>query len=64
MTVLRVPGGAIYESDLFYSLADEYGIMIWQDFMFSTALYPSNREFLDLVKKEANFQASGIHLEL
>ena len=32
--MLRVWGGGIYERELFYQLASEYGIMIWQDFMF------------------------------
>ncbi|CAG2176241.1 unnamed protein product, partial [Oppiella nova] len=52
MNMMRVWGGGVYESDLFYQLADEYGIMIWQDFMFACALYPANKEFLDSVQKE------------
>jgi len=28
MNMLRVWGGGVYESELFYDLADEYGIMI------------------------------------
>ncbi|XP_011498870.1 PREDICTED: beta-mannosidase [Ceratosolen solmsi marchali] len=50
--MLRVWGGGVYESDLFYSLADEYGIMIWQDFMFACNMYPTTKFFLDNVKEE------------
>ena len=52
MNMMRVWGGGVYESDRFYELADEYGIMIWQDFMFACALYPTDPEFLDPVDKE------------
>ncbi|XP_014472707.1 PREDICTED: beta-mannosidase [Dinoponera quadriceps] len=52
MNMLRVWGGGIYESKLFYDLADEYGIMIWQDFMFACAMYPTTESFLNNVKEE------------
>lgn len=52
MNMLRVWGGGVYESDTFYDLADEYGIMIWQDFMFACSMYPTNTEFLDSVRDE------------
>jgi beta-mannosidase len=52
MNMLRVWGGGVYESDLFYSLADEYGIMIWQDFMFACNMYPTNQLFLDNIREE------------
>ena len=46
MNMLRVWGGGIYEDSAFYQLADEMGIMIWQDFMFACAMYPANDQFL------------------
>lgn len=52
MNMLRVWGGGMYESNLFYNLADEFGIMIWQDFMFACSMYPTNEEFLSSVKEE------------
>ncbi|HEU4794156.1 MAG TPA: glycoside hydrolase family 2 protein, partial [Pyrinomonadaceae bacterium] len=53
MNMLRVWGGGIYEADEFYQLADELGILIWQDFMFACSMYPGNQEFLDNVRAEA-----------
>ncbi|KAG7202549.1 hypothetical protein KM043_009746 [Ampulex compressa] len=52
MNMLRVWGGGVYESKLFYDLADKYGIMIWQDFMFACAMYPTASQFLNNVKEE------------
>jgi beta-mannosidase len=53
MNILRVWGGGIYESDFFYELCDELGIMIWQDFMFAGNLYPGDSQFVENVKNEA-----------
>lgn len=52
MNVVRVWGGGVYESDFFYNLADEYGILIWQDMMFACAMYPIFSTFLASVKIE------------
>ncbi|XP_050404804.2 beta-mannosidase isoform X1 [Patella vulgata] len=57
---MRVWGGGIYESDSFYELADELGIMIWSDFMFSVALYPTTKSFLDTVTIETRQQVRRI----
>ncbi|KAB5581887.1 hypothetical protein PHYPO_G00180740 [Pangasianodon hypophthalmus] len=52
MNVLRVWGGGIYEQDLFYILCDQLGIMVWQDFMFACALYPTDQDFIASVREE------------
>lgn len=53
MNMLRVWGGGIYENDVFYDLCDEYGIMIWQDFMFACSMYPAEGALLDNIRQEA-----------
>lgn len=53
MNMLRVWGGGIYENDVFYDLCDEYGIMIWQDFMFACSMYPAEGALLDNIHQEA-----------
>jgi beta-mannosidase len=53
MNMLRVWGGGIYENDVFYDLCDRYGILVWQDFMFSCALYPAEGDLMENIKEEA-----------
>ncbi|HHT22968.1 MAG TPA: glycoside hydrolase family 2 protein [Bacteroidales bacterium] len=55
MNMVRVWGGGFYEDDYFYQLADEKGILVWQDFMFACTTYPHDRAFLDNVEKEAEY---------
>uniref|UniRef100_V5GTZ4 Beta-mannosidase B n=1 Tax=Anoplophora glabripennis TaxID=217634 RepID=V5GTZ4_ANOGL len=60
MNMLRVWGGGVYESDYFYDLADELGILIWQDFMFACSLYPTNEEYLNNVLDEVRHQVKRL----
>ncbi|POY39001.1 glycoside hydrolase [Solitalea longa] len=60
MNMLRIWGGGVYESDEFYNLADENGILIWQDFMFACTMYPSDSAFLASVKAEAEYNVKRL----
>ncbi|MEW6760353.1 MAG: glycoside hydrolase family 2 protein [Pseudomonadota bacterium] len=41
MNMLRSWGGGYYENDDFFELADELGLMVWQDFMFGGGMQPA-----------------------
>ncbi|WP_348650574.1 glycoside hydrolase family 2 TIM barrel-domain containing protein [Catellatospora sp. KI3] len=53
---LRVWGGGRYESEDFYELADELGLMVGQDFLFACAAYPEEEPFAAEVAAEAREQ--------
>lgn len=51
--MLRVWGGGFYEEERFYDLCDRYGILVWQEFIFSCSIYPlDSPEFLENVSVE------------
>ncbi|KAI1820123.1 glycoside hydrolase family 2 protein [Xylaria intraflava] len=51
--MVRIWGGGIYEPDVFYDACDELGVMVWQDFAFACASYPTYKSYLDSVEQEA-----------
>lgn len=53
INMLRVWGGGIYEPDIFYNLCDEYGILVWQDFMYACSMYPGDPAFMQSARLEA-----------
>ncbi|HVT64615.1 MAG TPA: glycoside hydrolase family 2 protein [Mycobacteriales bacterium] len=56
MSMLRIWGGGYYETDLFYELCDELGILIFHDFMFANREYPVDEDYLAEVEREATHQ--------
>jgi beta-mannosidase len=51
--MLRVWGGGFYEEDRFYDLCDKYGILVWQDGVFSCSIYPLDEAaFVENVRQE------------
>ena len=53
MNLLRVWGGGIYETDDFYELTDEMGLLVWQDFLFACAAYDEGPTIRTEVEAEA-----------
>ena len=56
MNMIRHWGGGYYETDEFYTLCDELGIMVWQDFMFGNKWMPGAYDFRQNVAAEAEYQ--------
>ncbi|MDX3751559.1 glycosyl hydrolase 2 galactose-binding domain-containing protein [Streptomyces sp. AK08-02] len=51
--LVRVWGGGIYESEDFYDVCDELGLLVWQDFPFACAAYPEEQPLRGEVEAEA-----------
>lgn len=54
MNMLRIWGGGIIESKIFYDMCDILGIMIWHDLPFSCSDYPETQDFIQLITSETS----------
>ncbi|UZN04483.1 glycoside hydrolase family 2 protein [Cellulomonas sp. S1-8] len=53
LNLLRVWGGGRYESEDFYELCDERGLLVWQDFLLACAAYPEESPLWEEIEAEA-----------
>nr|NUR38182.1 glycoside hydrolase family 2 protein [Sphingomonas sp.] len=60
MNMIRVWGGGYYPDDVFYDIADQLGLMVWQDFMFGGAVTPPDADFRRNVMVEAEEQVDRV----
>jgi beta-mannosidase len=51
--MLRVWGGGLYETNDFYDLCDELGILVWQDFPYGCSYYPDGADAQEIARAEA-----------
>lgn len=51
--LLRVWGGGIFESEDLYALADELGLLVWQDFLLACAAYAEEEPLFSEISAEA-----------
>jgi beta-mannosidase len=53
LNLIRVWGGGIYESDDFYDVCDERGLLTWQDFLLACAAYAEEDPLRSEIEAEA-----------
>lgn len=51
--MIRCWGGNVYESDEFFNLCDQKGVLVWQDFSLACCRYPQTKEFFTQIEQEA-----------
>ncbi|KAI1471115.1 glycoside hydrolase family 2 protein [Daldinia caldariorum] len=51
--MLRIWGGGIYEDNTLFDACDELGVLVWHDFQFACASYPTYPSYLASVEQEA-----------
>ncbi|RAK77334.1 beta-mannosidase mndA [Aspergillus fijiensis CBS 313.89] len=59
--MLRVWSSGAYLHDYIYDLADEKGILLWSEFQFSDALYPTDDAFLKNVAAEVVYNVRRVN---
>jgi beta-mannosidase len=60
MNIIRHWGGGYYESQEFYDMCDEMGLMVWQDMMFGNDWQPGTYDFKQQIEREAEYQITRL----
>lgn len=60
MNMMRIWGGGIYETDEFYDICDELGLLVWQDFLFACAAYSEDAATWQNIEEEARFNVTRL----
>jgi beta-mannosidase len=60
MNMIRIWGGGYYETQQFYEICDELGIMVWQDFMFYNPWQPGDYPFKQDIAAEVTDQVKRL----
>ncbi|MGN5734550.1 glycoside hydrolase family 2 protein [Arthrobacter psychrochitiniphilus] len=60
LNLVRVWGGGIYESDDFFNICDELGLLSWQDFLFACAAYSEEEPLRSEIAAEARDNVARI----
>ena len=55
LNLIRVTGDTVYESDHFYDLCDELGLLVWQDVMLAFCDPPETQDWTALLEAEVVF---------
>ncbi|KAJ5168626.1 Beta-mannosidase A [Penicillium canariense] len=59
--MLRVWASGAYLPDFIYDIADEQGVLLWSEFQFSDAVYPSDETFLENVAAEVTYNVRRVN---
>jgi len=62
INIIRIWGGGYYGSDYMYSLANQHGILVWEELKFACASYPfGDASFVGNVRDEIAYQIERIY---